>query len=98
MKSESKLRMKPTARSHDDSLEMTAVAALNFLAADQERLERFLSITGLGPHSLRRAAADPAFFRSVLEYIASNEELLVAFAQNERRAPAEITQMLPAPD
>src|SRR5574337_1837093 len=42
----------------DDSI---AIAALNFLASDGKRLERFLSVTGLGPHNLRRAASEANF-------------------------------------
>ena len=33
-----------------------AIAALGFLADDPERLERFLALSGLGPHNLRRDA------------------------------------------
>ena len=57
-----------------------AVSALTFLAADAERLRRFLDITGLGPHNLRSAAEDPAFYGSVLEYLVADEQLLVRFA------------------
>ncbi len=64
-----------------------AVEALAFLAADETRLERFLAVTGLGPHNLRRAAADPGFLVSVLDYLAGDERLLVAFAA-EKRPPA----------
>ena len=59
-----------------------AIAALGFLAADTERLERFLALSGLGPHNLRQAASDPAFLGSVLEYIVSDEPLLLALAKN----------------
>jgi hypothetical protein len=57
-----------------------AVSALAFIASDADRLSRFLDITGLGPHNLRSAAADPAFLKSVLDYLVGDEPLLVAFA------------------
>ena len=57
-----------------------AIEALAFLAGDETRLERFLAVTGLGPHNLRRAAADPGFLASVLDYLAGDARLLVAFA------------------
>ena len=57
-----------------------AASALAFLAADPERLSRFLDLTGLGPHNLRDAAQDPAFHGSVLEYMLADEELLLRFA------------------
>ena len=67
-----------------------AVEALGFLAADGARLERFLAVTGLGPHNLRRAAADPGFLVSVLDYLAADERLLVAFAAETGRKPEDV--------
>src|SRR5271165_28654 len=73
-----------------------AVEALAFIAADEGRLERFLAVTGLGPHNLRRAAADPAFLVSVLDYLASDERLLVAFAAGSGRRPEDVTRTIEA--
>lgn len=69
-----------------------AIAALGFLATDPERLERFLALSGLGPHNLRRAAADPGFLSAVLDYIVGDERLLLAFAQDQRLPPAEVVR------
>ena len=68
----------------------TAVGALGFLAADETRLERFLALSGLGPHNLRRAAADPAFLTAVLDYIAADEKLLVDFGQSIGLSPEKV--------
>ena len=65
-----------------DGAESLAVEALAFLAQDSERLGRFLAITGMGPEMIRKAAADPGFLAGVLDHIASDEPLLVAFAQH----------------
>jgi hypothetical protein len=67
-----------------------AVSALMFLAADQDRLRKFLNATGLGPQNLREAAADPAFHGSVLEYQAADERLLVDFASDSGVAPETV--------
>jgi hypothetical protein len=67
-----------------------AASALAFLAADPERLDRFLALTGLGPHNLRNAAKDPAFLGSVLEYMLGDEELLVRFAAESDLEPETI--------
>jgi len=75
----------------DDSI---AIAALNFLASDGKRLERFLSVTGLGPHNLRRAASEANFLRSVLEYVAGDEPLLLAFAAEARLEPGQVARAL----
>jgi Protein of unknown function (DUF3572) len=67
-----------------------AASALAFVAADPERLQRFLSLTGLGPHNLRDAAEDPAFHSSVLEYMLADEELLLRFASESELKPETV--------
>ena len=74
--------------------ESMAVSALTFLAADSDRLERFLSVTGLGPHNLRAAAAGPGFYGSVLGYLAADEPLLVQFAAEAGFSPEEVVRAL----
>jgi hypothetical protein len=70
----------------------TAVAALGFLADDPERLERFLSLSGLGPHNLRAAAAEPSFLSSVLDYLTGDENLLIAFANFQVQRPEAVVR------
>ena len=67
-----------------------AVDALGFLAADPERLEPFLSLSGLAPANLRRAAAEPGFLGGVLDHLAGDERLLVAFAASAGLNPADV--------
>lgn len=64
-----------------------AIRALGFLASDPERLDRFLSFTGLGPENLRAAAQTPGFLASVLDHVASDESLLMALAGNLGLSP-----------
>ena len=82
-----------TARAAGESM---AVSALTFLAADRERLERFLSVTGLGPGNLRAAAAGAGFSASVLGYIVADEPLLVRFAAEAGLAPEDVVRALTA--
>src|SRR5208283_1386669 len=70
--------------------------ALAFLAADETRLEQFLAVTGLGPHNLRRAAADPGFLASVLDYLSADERLLVGFAAETGRRPEDVMRAVEA--
>jgi hypothetical protein len=72
--------------------EESAVAALGFLADDPERLERFLALSGLGPHNLREAAAEPKFLGAVLDYITGDEKLLIAFATRQGQRPEAIVR------
>jgi hypothetical protein len=75
-----------------DSAQSLAVSALAFIAADSDRLNRFLSLTGLGPDNLRTAAADPAFLGSVLDYLVGDEALLVEFAADARVKPEAVAR------
>jgi Protein of unknown function (DUF3572) len=67
-----------------------AGSALAFVAADADRLQRFLDLTGLGPQSLREAAEDPAFHGAVLEYVLADEELLLRFASDSELKPETV--------
>ena len=69
-----------------------AVSGLAFIAADSDRLSRFLNLTGLGPHNLRTAAADPAFLDSVLDYLVADETLLLAFAADAGLKPEAVAR------
>jgi uncharacterized protein DUF3572 len=69
-----------------------AIAALSFLAGEQERLERFLALSGLGPQSLRAAAREPSFLLGVLDHVASDESLLLAFANESGIDPQDVAR------
>jgi hypothetical protein len=75
-----------------DSAQSLAVEALGFIAADPDRLSRFLGLTGLGPDNLRHAAADPAFLGSVLDYVIADEKLLVEFAADAGVKPEAVAR------
>lgn len=59
-----------------------AIQALTFIAADPERLGSFLAASGIGPAALRSAAHEPHFLSGVLDYLAADEKLLLAFAEH----------------
>jgi hypothetical protein len=75
-----------------ESAETVAIQALTFLADDQERLHRFLSLTGIEPESLRAAAREPNFLLGVLDHLAADETLLRSFADQQDILPETITQ------
>ena len=75
-----------------EAAESLAVNALGWLAQDGERLERFLSLAGLAPDTLRQAAATPGFLAGVLAHLMSDESLLLAFAANEGLAPEDVAR------
>ena len=70
--------------------EALAVQALSFIATDPERLGHFLAATGIGPGEIRAAAREPHFLAGVLDHIAGDEKLLLAFAADANAAPGDI--------
>ena len=77
----------PITREFGENL---AVQALAFLAQDPERLGVFLSLSGVGPGDIRRAAADPGFLAGVLDHVASDETLLRAVAAHAGVSPETV--------
>jgi hypothetical protein len=74
----------------EETAQILAIEALSFLAADPERLERFMALSGLSAENLRAAAATEGFFLAILDYIASDESLLISFAANAGHDPLTI--------
>lgn len=70
--------------------EEIAANALAFLAADVDRLSRFLSVTGLSPDELRRDASNPSLWTAVLDHLIDDESLLLVFAATAGLPPAEV--------
>lgn len=73
-----------------EQAEGLAIQALTFIAGDSERLGRFLAVTGIGPAEIRAAASEPAFLIGVLDYMASDEQLITVFARENDLDPADI--------
>ena len=70
--------------------ETVAVQALSFIASDPERLGLFLASTGIGPGDIRAAAREPLFLAGVLDHLANNEAVMMAFAAETGIEPASI--------
>jgi hypothetical protein len=65
-----------------ETAEMLAIAALAFIAEEPERLNGFLSVTGIPLEGIREAASQPGFLGGVLEHMLGDETLLLAFADS----------------
>jgi Protein of unknown function (DUF3572) len=72
------------------AVESLAITALGFIAAEPERLGRFLAITGIGPDSVRQAAREPHFLAGVLDHLAGDERLLTDFAAEQAVDPDDV--------
>jgi len=86
------MRQGKTPPMNREAAESLGVDALVFLAADEDRLERFLALTGLAPGDLRAASGSPGFLAGVLDHLMSDERLLVAFAEEQRLDPMTIAR------
>lgn len=83
-------RQPANRRTRQAAAEELAIAALGFIAAEPERLGRFLALTGIGPASIRDAAREPQFLLGVLDHVASDERLLLAFAADNDVDPETV--------
>ena len=84
-------RRRPQAMDRERA-EGLAVEALGFLSGAPERLVRFLETTGMRPDSLRSAAQSPDVLPGVLDYLASDEALLLAFSEEAAVPPDSVMQ------
>jgi len=73
-----------------EEAETLALQVLNFLAADPQRLVRFLSLTGLGPRDLKNWGQDPSLAVAVLDHLLSDESLLLVFAAEQGIRPESV--------
>jgi len=83
---------KPAYKASRQAAEALAIQALSFIAADPERLGRFLAATGIGPGDIRAAAREPLFLAGVLDHITNDESLLMGFASDVKSDPHEIVR------
>jgi hypothetical protein len=71
---------------------MLAIQALAFIAEEPQRLNLFLSTTGIAPAEIRTAAREPGFLAGVLEHMLADESLLIAFADSAGIDPAAVAR------
>ncbi len=83
---------RPDPEVRQQAAEQLAIAALGFIAGEPERLGRFLALTGIGPESIRAAAREPNFLLGVLDHVAGDESLLLAFAEQSGIDPDDVAR------
>jgi len=69
------------------SLATYADLCLAYLAENPEELLAFMQQAGLDPAALRGALGTPALQRGLVDYVASNEPILLALCANAAIAP-----------
>ncbi|WP_244437240.1 DUF3572 domain-containing protein [Aliihoeflea sp. 2WW] len=73
-----------------------AIQALGFIAGDPELLPRFLDLTGIAAHDIRRAAGEPGFLAGVLQFILAHEPTLMKFSEASGIAPQDVGRAMRA--
>lgn len=71
--------------------ETVAVAALAWIASNEDMLNRFLALTGISAGQIRAASAEPGFLAGVLDFLLAHEPSLMAFC-NETETDPETVQ------
>lgn len=82
--------MKKPVHNPREVAEIVAIQALTFVAGDPERLGLFLAESGLGPETLRTAAANPQFLASVLDFVMRDDATVKAFADASQLHPTNV--------
>jgi uncharacterized protein DUF3572 len=67
-----------------------ALNALGWIIVDEERAERFLSLTGLTPDELRASLGYPSTLTAVLDYLCGHEPDLLAAADTLGVRPQDL--------
>jgi hypothetical protein len=80
----------PLKRMNREEAEGVALTAFAFITSDEERMSRFLAVSGLQPDTIRSAASEPGFFAGILDYVATDEPLLIALAKEMNTKPEDI--------
>jgi hypothetical protein len=78
------------ATGQSEDAELMALRALTFLAADEDRLQRFLDLTGLDPNELRQNASNQLFLGAILDHLLSDESLLLVFSAEQGITPDSV--------
>ena len=71
----------------ETSAEIVALKALAFLMNSEPARDRFLAASGLDVVNLRDRADDPQLLAAVMDYLLSDDELLMGFCEQESLEP-----------
>lgn len=82
-------RPKPSKLTVEEA-ETLALQALAFVLADPKQISRFLALTGSTPQDLRDIASSRELHIATLEYLLSDETLLLAYCREAGIDPALI--------
>jgi hypothetical protein len=71
------------AETNREAAEILALKGLTYLVNSPDDLDRFLAVSGVDAHTLRRSAGEPELLAAVMDFLLSQEPLLTRFCQDE---------------
>ncbi len=80
------MRLKTPLENTSDS-NVIALQLMAFIVSNDERLERFSALSGIGPFEMQTGASDPVFLGFMLDYALQDEALILEFAQIHEISP-----------
>ena len=78
---------KAPPRMTDDVAEAVALQAIAYLMADDELMAGFLAASGCATDELKRRLKDRGFLAGALDYLLSDDSVVIAFARQIDVAP-----------
>ena len=84
------MKLRAPTRMTVSEAENIALQAFLFLASDDERMQRFVGLSGFDIGNAREAAAAPGFLAGVLAHYLNDEDAIVAFSQAENLHPLSV--------
>ncbi len=75
------------SRLSESEAEAVAAQGLLFLSEETDRLERFMALSGLSVDELRKTAYDRGILTGILEYVLSDDSLVLGLAEFADIAP-----------
>jgi hypothetical protein len=73
-----------------ENAEILALEGLGWLAGEEDAILRFLNLSGIDASALRAGAGSPEMGAAVLDFLLTNEDLLVRFCETASIAPKDL--------
>ncbi len=78
--------LKDSSKNTSDS-SVIALQLIAFLVSNEERLDRFTALSGIGLSDLQQGAQDPVFLGFMFDYALQDEALILEFAKEHEIPP-----------
>jgi hypothetical protein len=84
--------MRPDRIAGTAEAERLALEAFAYITADEDRLFRFIDMTGIRPDSIREVASQPGFLVAVLDHVLSEDEMVLGLAAQLGIKPERVAE------